>query len=113
MPCNHKCDDWNLPKKPPPPQTRYGTGQVLCQTCDKWLWTEHHTRANIPNAQIHTHNSRGEPLGDPYGGILCDCCNMRTSVRAKSAKYGSTPELPPLTQQASTSRTFDDLINSS
>ena len=105
------------------PRYRYGEGQIRCDTCNIWLWSDYHSQrykeeeiSPPPEFGIHTHksvrNAAGELVfeanGDPYGGIRCDCCNGKTSSRPYSLKYNSrTPELEAQ-EKIISSLTFED-----
>jgi ATPase subunit of ABC transporter with duplicated ATPase domains len=79
-------------------------------SCNIWLWSDVHKQkaekngTNLPQEfAIHTHRNVKDdatgkfvfkPNGDPYAGIYCDCCNMKTRSRSYSTKFNSvTPEL--------------------
>jgi MoxR-like ATPase len=92
MPCNHKCSDWKAKK--PPGGKRYESGQIRCDTCEVFMY---------PNLE-HTHNTKTkEPDDNPEHGLSCNCCNMRVSGRAYSAKYGKY-------QNLNNSKSFEQLL---
>ena len=92
MPCNHKCTTWNAKK--PPGGKRYESGQIRCDTCQVFMY---------PSLE-HTHNTKTkQPDDNPENGLSCNCCNMRVSGRAYSAKYGKY-------QNTNNAKTFEQLL---
>ena len=93
MPCKQKCKKWNQPKRPADGK-RYENGQMRCDQCEIWL---------DPALELHTHDKHEQPQDDITLGLFCDCCNTRVSGRAKSARYGKTPETNETSEQDNSS----------